>query len=91
MAVAVLSLPRQAQISAAVLSNPVAMCSSGTMRGAKGWRWEMYAASSRLLMVKNTWVLSSVRMLARKAVLNVSRHTCHSPDGIYQNPPILVR
>ena len=51
----------------------------------------MYAASSRSLMVKNTWVLSSVRMLACKAVLNVSRHTCHSPDGIYQNLPILVR
>ena len=52
MAVAVLTLPRQAQISAAVLSTPVAMCSSGAMREAKRWRWAMYAASSRLLMVK---------------------------------------
>ena len=38
IAVAVLTLPRRAQISAVVLSTPVAMCSSGAMRGAKRWR-----------------------------------------------------
>ena len=51
----------------------------------------MYAASSRSLMFKNPLGLSSVRMLARMAVLNVSRHTRHSPDGMYQNPPMPVR
>ena len=75
MAVAVLMLPHRAHISAAVLSTHVAMCSSGAMRGAKRWRWEMYAASSRSLMVKNPWGLSSVIILARMALLNVSRHT----------------
>ena len=25
------------------------------------------------------------------AVLNVSRHTCHSPEGLCQTPPMLVR
>ena len=53
MAVAVLTLPRRAQLSAAVLSYPVEMCSSGAMRGANRCRWEMYATSSRSLMVRN--------------------------------------
>ena len=53
MVVAVLTLPHQAQLSAAVLLTPVAMCSSGAMRAVKMWRWAMYAANSRLLMVKN--------------------------------------
>ena len=38
VAVAGLKLPRRAQIYAAVLSTPVAMCSSGAMCGAKMWR-----------------------------------------------------
>ena len=91
MAVAVLILTRRAQISAAVLSTPVDMCSSGAMRGAKRCRWEMYAASSRSLMVRNPVGLVSVRMWARMAVLNVSRHTCQSPFGLRQTPPMLVR
>ena len=33
MRVAVLTLPHRAHLSAAVLSNPVSMCSSGAMRG----------------------------------------------------------
>ena len=67
------------------------MCSSGTMRGAKRSMWAMYAASSRSFMVKNPWGFSLVIMLARMAVLNVSRHTCHSPDGLHQTPPIPVK
>ena len=82
MLVAVLTLPRRAQISAAVLLTSVAMCSSGSMSGAKMWRWAMYAASSRLLMVKNYLVFLSVRMWSCMAVLNVSRHTCHSLNGL---------
>ena len=82
MAVAVLTLRHRAQLSAAVLLNPVDICSSGTMCGAKMWRWAMYAASSRSLMVKNSWGFLSVWMLDCLAVLNVSRHTCHSPDGL---------
>ena len=38
MAAAVLMLPRLDQLSAAVLSKPVEICSSGAMRGAKSWR-----------------------------------------------------
>ena len=53
MAVVVLTLPRQAQLSAAVLSTPVEICSSGDMRGANRCGCAMYAASSRLLMVRN--------------------------------------
>ena len=79
MAVAVLTLPRRAQISAAVLSTLVDMCSSGAMRGANMCRWAMYAASLMLLMVRNLVGFLSVRMLARMAVLKVSRHTCQSP------------
>ena len=82
MAVAVLTLPRRYHLSAVVLSTPVAMCYSGAMCEAKIWRWAMYAASSRSLMVKKPWRLLSVKMLARMAVLNVSRNTCHSLDGI---------
>ena len=82
MAVAVLTLPRQAQISAAVLSTPIAMCSSGYMHGANMWRWAMYAASSRSLMVNITFGFLSVRMWARMAVQNVILHICHSPDGL---------
>ena len=52
MAEAVLTLPHWDQLSAAVLSTPVSICSNGVMRGAKMWRWEMYAARSRSLMVK---------------------------------------
>ena len=88
MAVSVLILPRQAQLSAAVLSTHVAMCSSDAVRGAKRWRWVMYAASSKSLMVKNPWGFSSVRMLVFMAMLNVSRHTCNSPDGLCQTPPM---
>ena len=91
MAVAVLKLPRLAQLSAAVLSNPVTMCSSGNMRGAKMWRWAMYTASSRSLMVKNPLGFLSARMWDRMAVPNVSRYMCHSPDGLYQTTPIPVR
>ena len=82
MAVAVLMLPRRAQISAAVLSAPVEICLIGAMRGANRCRWEMYAARSRSLMVRNPVGFVSVRMLARMAVLNVSRHTCQSPFGL---------
>ena len=82
MAVAVLTLLCRSQISAAVLSNNVVMCSRGAMLGAKRWRWEMYTASSRLLMVKKYWGLSSVRMLACMTVLNVSQHICDSPVGL---------
>ena len=42
----------------------------------------MYAASSRSLIVKKPWGLSSVRMLARMAVLNDSCHTYHPPKGL---------
>ena len=90
MSVAVLTMPLWSQLSAAVLLTPVAMCSRDLMGGAKSWRWAMYAASSRLLMVKNPWGFSSVRMLACMAVLNVSRHTCHSPAGLYQTLPMPV-
>ena len=82
MAVAVLTLPRRAQLSAAVLSTLVEMCPSGAMRGANRYRRAMYAASLRSLMVRNTLRFSSVRMWARMAVLNVSRHTCQYPDGL---------
>ena len=58
MAVAVLTLPHWDQLSAEVLLTPVPMCSSGAMCGAKSCRWEVYGASSRLLMVKNPWGLS---------------------------------
>ena len=82
MEVAVLTLPRRDQLSAAVLSNPVVMCSSGFMRGSKRWRCAMYAASSRSLIVRNPLGFSSTRMLARMVVLNVGRHMCHYPDGL---------
>ena len=82
MAVAVLTLPRWSQISAAVLSTPVAMCSSGAMCGAKMWRWAMYAASSRSLMVNVHFGFFLVRMWASMVVLNVSRRMCHSLDGL---------
>ena len=82
MAVAMLTLPRRAQLSAAVMSTPVEMCSSGAMRGANRCRWAMYAASSRSLMVRYPLGFSSVRMWARMTVLNVSHHTCQSPDGL---------
>ena len=75
MAVAVLTLPNRSQLSAAVLSTPVSICPSGAMCGVKIWRWEMYAASSRSLMVKNSLEFLSVRMCSRMGVLNVSRHT----------------
>ena len=51
----------------------------------------MYAASSKSLMVKNPWGFSSLISMDRMAVLNVSRHTCHSPEGIWQIPSIPVR
>ena len=82
MAVAVLTLSPRAQIFVAVLSTHVAMCSSGAMRRAKMWRWEMYAASSSSLMVNVPFGSLSVRMWAHMAVLNVSHHTCHPPDGL---------
>ena len=80
--VAVLTLPRWAQIYVDVVSTPVDMCSSGAMRGAKMWMWAIYAASSRSLIFKNPWGFLSVRMWARMAVSDVSRHTCHSLDGL---------
>ena len=91
MTVAVLTLLRRAQLSVAVLLTPVSLCSSGAMRGAKRWRWAMYAASSRSLMVKNPWRFSAVIMLTHMAVLNVSRHACHFLDRLYQTPPMPVR
>ena len=51
----------------------------------------MYAASSKSLMVNNPWRFSLVRMWAFMAVLNVSCHTCHSLEGIWQTPPMPVR
>ena len=42
-------------------------------------------------MVRNQLGFSSVRMWARMAVLNVSRHTFQSPFGMQQNPPMPVR
>ena len=86
MVVEVLTLPRRNQIFASVLSTTVAMCSGVAMRETKRWRWSMYVASSRSLMVKNPWGFSSVTMLARMAVLNFSRRMCHSIDGLYQTP-----
>ena len=91
MVVVVLTLPHWDQISADVLSTTAAMWSSGAIRGEKMWRWEMYAASSRSLMVNITFGLFSVRMWSRMAVMNISRNTCHYPDGLYQTPPIPVR
>ena len=82
MAVVVLTLTRRAQISAAVLSTPVAVCSSGAMQGAKIWRWAMYAASSRSLMFNVLFGLLSGRMWDCMVVLNVSRHTCPSLDEL---------
>ena len=76
MAVAVLTLPRRDQLSAAVLSTSVEMCSSGAMRRANRCRWAMYAASSRSLMARNPVGFASVRMWAHMAVLNVSHHKC---------------
>ena len=38
IAVAVLTLPRQSQLSVAVLLTTVVMCYRGAMRGAKRWR-----------------------------------------------------
>ena len=74
MAVAVLTLPRQAQLSEAVLSIPVETCSSGAMHEAKRRRWAMYTAISRSLMIRILLVFLSVRILARMEVLNASRH-----------------
>ena len=91
MAVAVLTLPRRDQISAAVLSIPVDMCLSGAMSGSNRCRWAMYAASLRLLMVRNPLGFASARMWSRMAVLNVSRHKCQYPFGLRQNPPMPVR
>ena len=51
----------------------------------------MYAARSKSLMVKNPWGLSSVRMWVCMEVLNVSRHTCHSPEGLWQTLSMPVR
>ena len=51
----------------------------------------MYTASSKSLMVKNPRGFSSVRMWACMAVLNVSLHTCHTPEGLWQTPPMPVR
>ena len=42
----------------------------------------MYAANPRSLMIKNPWIFSLVRMLARIAMLNVIHHTCQSPEGL---------
>ena len=42
-------------------------------------------------MVKVSFGFLLVRMWACMAVLNVSRHMCHSPDGLYQTPPMPVR
>ena len=82
MAVPVLTLPWRDQLSAAVLSTPVEMCSSGAMHGANRCRWEMYADRSRSLMVSNPVGFASLRMWARMTVLNVSRHTCQSQFGL---------
>ena len=82
MAVAMLTLPRRALLSAAVFYTPVVMCLSGFMLGAKRWRCAMYSASSRSLIVRNPLGFSSMRMLGYMVVLNVSRHTCHSPNGL---------
>ena len=82
MAVAVLTLPRRAQLYAAVFFTPVEICSSGAMRGANRCRCAMYAASSRSLMVRNPSGFLSVRMLARMAVLNVRCHMCQSLFGL---------
>ena len=78
----VLTLPHRAQLSAAVLSNPAAICSRGAIREAKMWRWAMYAARSRSLMVNVPFGFLLVRMWDRMAVLNISRHTCHSLDRL---------
>ena len=51
----------------------------------------MYAASSKSLMVKNPWECSSVRIWVCIGVMNVSLHTCQSPEGVWQTPPIPVR
>ena len=91
MAVAVLMLPRRSHLYTDVLFTHVEMCSSGAMRGANRCRWAMYAASLRSLMVRNPVGFTSVRMWARMAVLNVSRHTCQSPFGLRQTPPMPVR
>ena len=82
MAVTMLTLPRRSHLSADVLLTHVAMCSSGHMRGAKNWTWEIYAARSKSLMVDIHLGFLSVSMWARMVVLNVSRHTCHSHDGL---------
>ena len=91
MAVAVLMLPRWDQISAAVLSTPQEMCSSGAMRGANMCRWAMYATSLRSLMVRNPVGFASMRMWERMVMLNVSQHMCQSPFGLQQTPPMPVR
>ena len=90
MEVAVLTLPRRAQLYGAVLSTPVEICLSGAMRGANKCRWVVYAASSMLLIVRNPLGFSSVRMWYCMAVLNVSCHACQSPFGLWQTPPMPV-
>ena len=91
MAVAVITLPRRSQLSAAVLSTPVEIFSIGAMRGANRCRWTMHAASLRLLMVRNPLGFASARMWARMAVLNVSCHRCQSLSRLLQTPPMPVR
>ena len=56
MVVEVLMLPHLARLSAAVLSVPVVMCSSGSMSGAKRWRWVIYAARSRSLIYLRNFI-----------------------------------
>ena len=51
----------------------------------------MYAARSKSLMVKNPCGFSSVRIWACMAVPNVSRHMCHSPEGLWQTPTVPVK
>ena len=80
--VAEITLPRQAQISTAILSTLVDMFSRGAIQGVERWRWYMYVASSRLFIVKNPWEYVSERMWDRMAVLNSSLHTCHYLERI---------
>ena len=42
-------------------------------------------------MVRNPLGFAFVRMWACMAVLNVSRHTCQSPFGLWQTTPMPVR
>ena len=51
----------------------------------------MYTSRSISFMVKNSVGLLSASMQMRIEVIRGRQQTCHSPEGMRQNPPIPVR